>query len=71
MTAVLQRQDHLGQALELLPKSIAELRPVNLVKGRLAEKFALEYQGQVSDPALNPEEVAFGGSTTWCAWSNS
>jgi hypothetical protein len=48
VSAVLQRQDHLGQALELLPKPIAQLRPMDLVQGRLAEGFALEYQGQVA-----------------------
>jgi hypothetical protein len=42
VTAVLQRQDHLGEALELLLEATAEFWPVNLVKGRLAEKFALE-----------------------------
>jgi hypothetical protein len=62
VTAVLQRQDHLGQALELLPEPIAQLRPVNLVQRRLAEGFALEYQGQVSDPALDSEDVVVGAT---------
>jgi hypothetical protein len=38
VTAVLQRQDHLGQALELLPEPIAQLRPVDLFEGHLTDR---------------------------------
>jgi hypothetical protein len=34
----LQRQDHLGQTLELLPEPIAELWPVDFFKGHLTDR---------------------------------